>query len=171
MLALTTDGDFLVAHVAMQALVALNAQDVCLNAVEPSTTPGLTAGALRVLKQIHDVKIVNALIERVPKLSDPTTRALGYAAICRLVHREADWTDAGWWGTRPDRTGHRSRQDRAAHGSHHREAGRGSEFGRRTATASDRISRNARDDCQTGRLRPGHAGRAGRHAGQEQQAG
>ncbi|HET6249737.1 MAG TPA: discoidin domain-containing protein [Tepidisphaeraceae bacterium] len=104
MLPLTADSDFLVSHVAMQALVALNAQDVCLGAVEPSTSPSLTAGALRVLKQIHDVKVVNGLLERVPKLADPATRALGYAAICRLCFREADW-DAGWWGTRPDRTG------------------------------------------------------------------
>jgi putative heme-binding domain-containing protein len=104
MLPLTADSDFLVAHVAMQALVALKATDVCLSAVEPSTTPGLTAGALRVLKQIHDVKVVNGLIERVPKLSDPATRSLGYAAICRLCYQEAEW-DAGWWGTRPDRTG------------------------------------------------------------------
>jgi putative heme-binding domain-containing protein len=103
-LPLTADSDFLVGHVAMQALVALNAQDACLAAVAPSTTPGLTAGALRVLKQIHDMKVVNALIKQVPQLPDPATRSLGYAAICRLCFREADW-DGGWWGTRPDRTG------------------------------------------------------------------
>ncbi len=59
---------------------------------------------MRVLQEIHDVKVVDGLIQRVPKLQDSTIRSQGYAALCRLCNREADW-DGGWWGTRPDRTG------------------------------------------------------------------
>ncbi|HWE00802.1 MAG TPA: discoidin domain-containing protein [Tepidisphaeraceae bacterium] len=103
-LPLTADADFLVAHVAVKALVALNAADVCLNAVEPSTTPGITLGALSVLKEIHDEKVVKGLIERTPRLADASTRGAAWQAICRLCYREADW-DGSWWGTRPDRTG------------------------------------------------------------------
>src|SRR5665213_1682252 len=103
-LPLTADSDFLVAHVAVKALVALNATEVCLNAVEPSTTPGITLGALNVLKAIHDENVVKGLIERTPKLADASTRGAAWQAICRLCYREADW-DGAWWGTRPDRMG------------------------------------------------------------------
>jgi putative heme-binding domain-containing protein len=103
-LPLTADSDFLVAHVAVKALVALNATDVCLNAVEPSTSPGVTLGALNVLKEIHDEKVVKGLIERAPKLADASTRSAAWRALCRLCYQEAEW-DGGWWGTRPDRAG------------------------------------------------------------------
>ncbi|HZL34365.1 MAG TPA: discoidin domain-containing protein [Tepidisphaeraceae bacterium] len=104
LLPLTADSDFLVSHVATNAMVTLNASDVCLNAVEPSTSPQLAQGALHVLKQIHDKKVVDGLIARIPKLQDQTVRAQAYAALCRLCYREADW-NGSWWSTRPDRTG------------------------------------------------------------------
>jgi putative heme-binding domain-containing protein len=104
-LPLTADPDFLVAHVATNALVSLNAIDVCLNAVEPSTSPQLTAGALHALKQIHDARVVAGLIERIPTLKDPSVRDLAYEALCRLCYREATWDGIQWWGTRPDTSG------------------------------------------------------------------
>jgi putative heme-binding domain-containing protein len=104
-LPLTADPDFLVSHVATNALVTLNAIDVCLNAVEPSTSPQLTAGALHVLKQIHDPKVVSGLIERIPALKDLAVRDLAYEALCRLCYREATWDGIQWWGTRPDTSG------------------------------------------------------------------
>ena len=63
LLQLTTSPDFLVAHVATNALVSLNAIDVCLDAVAPSTSPTTTAGALKALQQIHDMKVVTGLTE------------------------------------------------------------------------------------------------------------
>ena len=104
LLPLTADPDFLVSHVAVKALVALKATDACLNAVEPSNTPGIVAGALNVLKEIHDVNVVKGLIERTARLTDPATRSLAYGALCRLNFTEAEW-DGSWWGTRPDRQG------------------------------------------------------------------
>lgn len=104
LLPLTTDADFLVSHVATNALVTLHAVDVCLNAVEPSNSPQLTAGGLGVLKQIHDKKVVDGLIARIPKLQDLAVRSQAYAALCRLCYREADW-DGTWWSTRPDTSG------------------------------------------------------------------
>ena len=57
---LTADADFLVSHVATNCLVTLQA-DGCVpcKAVEPSTSPKLVTGALHVLKQIHDVTVVD----------------------------------------------------------------------------------------------------------------
>ena len=104
LLPLTGDSDFLVAHVATRALVALHATDVCLAAIAPSNSPDLITGAFHVLQEFHDVNVVNGLIDRVARLPDPAVRSLGYFAICRLCHREADW-DGSWWGTRPDRVG------------------------------------------------------------------
>ncbi len=104
-LPLTADPDFLVSHVATNAMVHLNAIDVCLGAVEPSTSPQLTAGALHVLKQIHDPRVVSGLIARIPALKDLAVRDQAYEALCRLCYREADWDGKQWWGTRPDTSG------------------------------------------------------------------
>ncbi|HVR86552.1 MAG TPA: PVC-type heme-binding CxxCH protein [Planctomycetota bacterium] len=95
-LPLTSDADPVVAHVAVQALISLDAVDVCLKALTPP--------ALRVLQSLHEPAVVNGLIERLAVSSESETRKGILRALCRLYQREDDW-DGRWWGTRPDTSG------------------------------------------------------------------
>jgi putative heme-binding domain-containing protein len=97
------DSDPLVEHVAVNSLISLRAADACLQVLD-SSTPRTTPGAARVLQALHEVHVVDGLIDRLGRLQDPALRAPVYRALCRLAYREADW-DGGWWGTRPDTSG------------------------------------------------------------------
>jgi HEAT repeat protein len=85
----TADGDSLVAHVAVKALVALSAVDACLSALAPAS-PKLAAGAARALQAMYSAKAVAGLTERLGS-ADPAIRRLAFQALCRLDHREADY--------------------------------------------------------------------------------
>jgi putative heme-binding domain-containing protein len=102
LLPLTADKDPVVAHVAVNALVALRASAVCLAAVGEGK--GHAAMALRVLQSLHEPAVVGGLVERYRLARDPAVRAKVLGALARLYHREAEW-DGSWWGTRPDTTG------------------------------------------------------------------
>ncbi|HEY8750576.1 MAG TPA: HEAT repeat domain-containing protein [Tepidisphaeraceae bacterium] len=100
---LLADSDFLVAHVATNAMVALDAGADCLKAID-SADPKLALAASRVLQQLHEAPVVDALIAKLSTATNPSARALIYKTLCRLHYREADW-DGSWWNTRPDTTG------------------------------------------------------------------
>ena len=95
-LPLASDGDPVVAHVAVQALISLDAADVCLKVLTPP--------ALRVLQSLHEPAVVDGLIDRLAEARELETRKGLLRALCRLYRREADW-DGRWWGTRPDTSG------------------------------------------------------------------
>jgi putative membrane-bound dehydrogenase-like protein len=101
-LPLLADSDPLVRHVAVNSLVRLRAANAGFRAISTST-PDMVRGGARVLQALHDPRVVDGLIERIPT-ADPAMRRDLYQALCRLAYREADW-DAGWWGTRPDTSG------------------------------------------------------------------
>jgi putative heme-binding domain-containing protein len=103
LLPLTVDADPLVAHVAINAMVALKASAPALKAVDPAT-PKLVYGALRVLQELHDTQVVEGLAAKLKTAQDASLRTQIYKALCRLNYREADWT-GDWWGTRPDTSG------------------------------------------------------------------
>ena len=95
-LPLASDADPVVAHVAVQALISLDAVDVCLKALTPP--------ALRVLQSLYEPAVVDGLIERLASARECDTRKGILRALCRLYRREDDW-DGRWWGTRPDTAG------------------------------------------------------------------
>jgi glucose/arabinose dehydrogenase/type 1 glutamine amidotransferase/HEAT repeat protein len=103
LIARTADDDPLVAHVAIKALVALNAAPACLAALDPAT-PKLAPGAARALQAMHSSMAVDGLIDKLEGSHDDATRRLAFKALCRLDHREADYT-GDWWTTRPDTSG------------------------------------------------------------------
>ncbi len=103
LVARTADDDPLVAHVAIKALVALNATPACLAALGP-TTPKLAPGAARALEAMHSSQAVDGLIAKLEGSHDAPTRRLAFKALCRLDHREAEYT-GDWWTTRPDTSG------------------------------------------------------------------
>ena len=103
LVARTADDDPLVAHVAIKALVALNAVPACLAALSPAT-PKLASGAARALQAMHCTQAVDGLINKLEGSHDLATARLAFKALCRLDHREAEYT-GDWWTTRPDTSG------------------------------------------------------------------
>ncbi len=105
------DADAIVAHTAMQVLRQLSASDACFAIIDqPASATPLRAGALMVLRGIHDAKTVDGLIARLGKVTDRTQREGLLTALCRLYFIEGKWkTDAKGigesWGTRPDTRG------------------------------------------------------------------
>ncbi|HEX7898895.1 MAG TPA: discoidin domain-containing protein [Planctomycetota bacterium] len=83
------DPDPAVAHVAYRALAATKAAKLCL-ASESS-------GAYRALRWMHTAEAVDGLIAKRGKAA--------LTALVRLYHKEGEWPDKDWWGTRPDSSG------------------------------------------------------------------
>ena len=99
----TADLDPLIGHVAVKALVALNAADACLAALDPAS-PKLAPGAARALQAMHTSEAAFGLIKKLEESPDANVRRLAFQALCRLDHREADYK-GDWWTTRPDTSG------------------------------------------------------------------
>jgi len=89
-----------VPHLAVRALVALQAVDACLEALDQPHA----SGALEALRNLHTREAVEGLIKRLRTAHDPTLRRGILVTLMRLHSREADY-DGSWWGIRPDTTG------------------------------------------------------------------
>ena len=87
-------------HLAVRALVATDAAEVCVKGVSGE----FGAGALWALKYMHNETAVKGLIGLLSTERDTAKRYEILTTLIRLYHREAPYT-GGWWGTRPDRTG------------------------------------------------------------------
>ncbi len=103
LLKLTADSEYVVAHTAVKSLVALGAIDECLTEVSLPNSK-YYAGALKVLYGIHDVKVVNGLVDLLPKVESPEISQSIIAALLRLYNQEKPW-DYVWWQTRPNNRG------------------------------------------------------------------
>lgn len=113
LIALTVDPDPLVAHIAVDSLVRLQAASPCL-AVLANAPLEQQVGAAKVLRQLHDPAVVSALLDWLKQRDGATgrsedaavrdTRKLVLGILCRLYYRESAYT-GDWWGTRPDTSG------------------------------------------------------------------
>ncbi|MDA1230480.1 MAG: HEAT repeat domain-containing protein, partial [Planctomycetota bacterium] len=97
------DPDRVIPHLAVNALVELNAIDPCLEALNGPNR----AGALAALKHMHDPKTVDGLFKMLSTSRDEALRREVWTSLIRLYHREGEFTvdSPKWWGTRPDTTG------------------------------------------------------------------
>jgi putative heme-binding domain-containing protein len=88
-------------HIAVRALVALNAVDACVKAIgtENSTI------ALWALRYMHDPKAVDGLIAAYGKTSDKALKDQILTTLGRIYKKEADYDGSWWWSTRPDTHG------------------------------------------------------------------
>lgn len=103
-LPLVADADPVITHLAVRALSALNASQVCLNALD-SADEKVKPGALRALYGIYDQAVVNGLIARLAGTKGELRRGI-LNALCRLANQDAPYVDPKvWWGTRPDTSG------------------------------------------------------------------
>ena len=88
-------------HIAVRALVALNAVEACVKAIgtENSTI------ALWALRYMHDPKAVDGLIAAYSKTSDKALKDQILTTLGRIYKKEADYDGSWWWSTRPDTHG------------------------------------------------------------------
>ncbi len=87
------DADPVVAHVAYRALAATKASGLCLASE--------SAGAYRALRWMHTAEAVDGLLAKL----EGEGRKAALTALVRLYHKEGEWPDKDWWGTRPDSSG------------------------------------------------------------------
>ena len=88
-------------HVAVKALIDLNAVESCLEAIDGP----YSRGALWALKMIHDEKAVEGLINKYRSASSEKSRPGILATLIRLYQIEAPYDGSWWWSTRPDTRG------------------------------------------------------------------
>jgi putative membrane-bound dehydrogenase-like protein len=94
------DPDRVLPHLAVRALVSLDAVDACLEALDGPHAHG----ALWALRYMHDKRTVEGLIKKLATIRSMELRRDVLATLIRLHHREADYKGA-WWGIRPENTG------------------------------------------------------------------
>ncbi|MEO7412319.1 MAG: hypothetical protein ABIZ81_03090, partial [Opitutaceae bacterium] len=99
------DADPVIAHTVVQALVRLRDTAVSFAALDDvAGMPARRTDAMRVLQAQHDEKVVDQLIARLSRETEPARREDIVRGLCRLFYREAQWTGDSW-GTRPDARG------------------------------------------------------------------
>ena len=93
------DPDRVVPHLAVRALVALNAIDPCLEALDGPYAAG-RSGRCATCTNRKPLTVLSRSSARFARRSAPGI----LATLIRLYHREADYKGS-WWGIRPDNTG------------------------------------------------------------------
>jgi putative heme-binding domain-containing protein len=91
----------IVPHVAVQALVKLNATAACLAAIDSPSQDG----ALWALRLMHNANAVNGLISKLQHTKSPSLKIKLCTALARLYQKEANYKGTWWWNTRPDTRG------------------------------------------------------------------
>jgi putative heme-binding domain-containing protein len=97
----TPNSPIILPHLAVRALLALNATDACVAAIgTPNSTLGLWA-----LRYMHNTKAVNGLIAAYKRTTNPALKKEILTTVSRLFREEAPYDASWWWGTRPDAPG------------------------------------------------------------------
>jgi putative heme-binding domain-containing protein len=97
----TPNSAIIPAHLAVRALVSLNAVSECVAAIgtENSTL------ALWALRYMHDNRAVDGLITAYGQTKSPKLKKQILTTLARLYKEEAPYDGSWWWGTRPDSHG------------------------------------------------------------------
>jgi glucose/arabinose dehydrogenase len=96
---LTGDSDPALAHLAVNALVSLDASRAALGALD-GASPAVRTGALRGLERMHEPWVARSLVERYRRESDAAARRDLFLALARLYNEEGTWL-GDWWTTKP----------------------------------------------------------------------
>jgi putative heme-binding domain-containing protein len=106
----TPNPEIIPAHLAVRALVALNAVDACIAAIDSAHS----TLALWALRYMHEPKAVDGLIAAYQQSPDPELKRQVLSpelkkqvlsTLARLYNEEAPYDGTWWWGTRPDTHG------------------------------------------------------------------
>lgn len=96
--------DPVVRHTAVKSLSQLEAVEPLLAVVDQSSSPTARARAFQALAELHRDDVVDALVARLGKASDPGRQVEIVSCLARLYYREGAWKGDSW-GTRPDTSG------------------------------------------------------------------
>jgi putative heme-binding domain-containing protein len=99
---LADNDDPVIAHAAIKSLSQVGTAHECLKWIDEN--PDASRGILLALQTVHEPKVVDGLIARLPKATNSDLQQGIFRALCRLYYREAEWKGE-WWGTRPDTSG------------------------------------------------------------------
>lgn len=97
----TPNAAIVLPHLAVRSLVALNAVDAAISAING---PNATL-ALWTLRYMHDEKAVNGLIAAYKQSKDEKLKKQILTTLARLYKKEDTYDASWWWGTRPDSHG------------------------------------------------------------------
>ena len=97
----TPNSPIILPHVAVRALIALDAQEACLAAVDGPNRDG----ALWALRWMHSTAVVDGLVSKLESTADAAAQKAILATLARLYQREAPYDGSWWWSTRPDTRG------------------------------------------------------------------
>ena len=90
-------------HIARQALIALDAQDACIAALNHSSTE-MQFAALAAMKWMHSEKVVAAIIKKAQG-SKGAIQERAITTLLRLHQKETPYDGSTWWQTRPNPDG------------------------------------------------------------------
>ncbi|MHA4894368.1 DUF7133 domain-containing protein [Pedobacter sp. PWIIR3] len=94
----TPNSSIILSHLAVQALVSLNATDACVQAINTDNS----TIALWALRYMHNQKAVDGLISAYQKADKPAVKKEIVTTLARLYKIEAPYFGTTWWSTRPD---------------------------------------------------------------------
>lgn len=97
----TPHSAIVVPHVAVQALIGLNATADCLAAIDGPSQDG----AIWALRWMHNAQAVDGLISKLNSTENPSLKKKLLTALGRLYQKEDDYDGSWWWSTRPDTRG------------------------------------------------------------------
>jgi putative heme-binding domain-containing protein len=97
----TPNSAIVIPHLAVQALVTLNAIDPCVAAIGTENSNL----ALWALRYMHNQKAVDGLINAYQKTTDEKLKKQILITLARLYKKEDTYDASWWWGTRPDSHG------------------------------------------------------------------
>jgi len=97
----TPNAEIILPHLAVKALVELNAVDACIAALGTADEDL----ALWAMRYMHDSKVVKALIEAYNRSTDDVFKKKAMNTLARIYYKEAPYDTSWWWSTRPDTHG------------------------------------------------------------------
>jgi putative heme-binding domain-containing protein len=97
----TPNSSIILPHLAVQALVNINAVDACIAAIGNENSNL----ALWALRYMHQQKAVDGLIKAYPLSKDEKLKNQILITLSRLYKKETAYDASWWWGTRPDSHG------------------------------------------------------------------
>ncbi|MEH6408036.1 MAG: hypothetical protein V7767_12205, partial [Leeuwenhoekiella sp.] len=95
------NAELIPAHLAVRALIKLNATQVCLDAIGSKNTEL----ALWALRYMHTPQTVDGLIKAYQNTTNDKSKREITATLARLYKMEKPYDGTTWWGTRPDTHG------------------------------------------------------------------
>ncbi|MBD3662145.1 MAG: heme-binding protein, partial [Arenibacter algicola] len=95
------NADIVVPHLAVKALVKLDAVDACVSALGTDQRDM----ALWAMRYMHSPKVVDGMIKAYENTEDDVFKDKIIHTLARIYHQEAPYDTSWWWSTRPDTHG------------------------------------------------------------------